>query len=286
LCWRDARQALPALLDMFQRYGDAQYLDQFEQRAHTIISYSQIKNGYPTWLGASGAAEELSFHQMAICGTLMRFANLVAGMPGYAASAALFRSVSEQVRARWESDWRWIDGQAGICVQRGRTLPNNCLGLAGIFLWELGDPRAQAIAEALRRVMRPHPTVQGAVIWDYANRMLASDPQILNARVDDANHAGSVASFAVLAMQDLLEAMRKTCLALWNGNPAQPVFKWRLDGTGDLPEDALPFYRHMELGPVLYPAIEAQWRHLVSYDHTVSMPGTYLSIPSLVLRHW
>lgn len=287
LCWRDARTALPAYLDMYEADGDRQYLDVFVQRANQILEYAKITNGYPGWPSSRyGSTAESLMHDMAIGGTLLRFVNMATGLPEYESSAALCKLVGAQIAKKWTKNWRQIDDRAGVYIKGTRMLPNNGLALAGIFHWELGDhERAQMLAESLRRVMRPHPTIPGGVVWNYANEMLPTDPAITNPRVDDINHAGAMVSFAILAMRDKLRAIRASVLGLWNGSADAPVFKWRLDGSEDLPAGKLPFYRHMELGASMYPAIEAMYVHLTRASKLAASPGTYLSIPSLVLRH-
>lgn len=287
LCWRDARTALPAYLDMYEADSDTRYLDVFVQRANQILEYAKITDGYPGWPSTrDGVTEEWAMHDMAIGGTLLRFVNIAAGLPQYDSSTAFYKMIGAQIAKKWAGHWRQIDDRAGVYIRNGGTYVNNGLALAGIFHWEMGDhERANMIAEALRRVMRPHPNIPGAVIWNYATEMLPGLPALASPEVDDINHAGPMVSFAILAMRDKLRAIRASVLGLWNGSADAPVFKWRMDGTGDLAAGDLPYYRHMELGSTMYPAIEAMYVHLARASKLTRSPGTYLSIPSLVLRY-
>lgn len=292
LTWRDARNALPAYLDMYLWSGDPVYLDRFVERAHQILSYRQDidGDGLLGWPGGRGEVlTEQLVYDMAIAGVLARFANIAPEHP----DAGLFRAVAEEIAVKWSGDW---DGNLYTQPRNG-TIPGarghayNIQAIAGLLHYELGHTEhVEAISQTLHNAMYPHPTLPGAAVWQYAPDPFGVSIASTDVwyEVEDINHAGATISFAAIAMPDMLDSLRLTTLGIWDGNQH---FAWRIDGTEDLPPDDLPydhylpFYRHMELGPALYPAIVAQWTQLLNPEIKNCKPGSYMSIPALVLLH-
>lgn len=290
LCNRDACQALPSYLDMYQWSLDTIHLQRFQERADQIIGYRQIDpvSEFTSWLTVDGTDRPVPriWVDMAIGGVLLRFANLAANVYSFQAKAEEYRLLGKFIADQWAKAWLWGPSDYGVFTKAGKSLPNNLLGVCGRFCYEYRDAvRTQALANSLRSILRPHPTVGGGVIWNYADAILPSDPVPTNLRVDDINHAGGLISFAAVAMIDVIPKIRATIESAWNRDTESPNFLWRLDGTETVVSPNLPYYRHMELGGSIYPAVATQWSKLVNYQDTVNRPGTYMSMPALVLLH-
>lgn len=290
LAWRDMQYALPSYIDMYQWSGDPAWLGVFAERARQVIGYAVYRNGYPSWPSVRDRTpnDEL-VHDMAIVGVLARFASVAPHHP----DARLFRSVAEQVIAKWQSAWLQLDTERGVYINHGsstippRTWPNNIQALAGSVHFYLGHTeQVQAIANTLRSVMRPHPSLGGAVVWNYRDNLIPGETW--TPVVDDINHAGVVMSFGAQAMPDMVDSFRATAMGIWGGDNS---FSWRIDGSGTMPPNIwpithyLPYYRHMELGPGLYEAVAAQWIHLIDRSFLDCKPAGQMSISSLVLLH-
>jgi hypothetical protein len=281
-------QALPGYLDMYLWSRDIVYLQRFVERADQVIGYRQIDpvSEFTSWLTMDGVDRPVPriWVDMAIGAVLLRFANIASGVYSLRAKAEEYRKLGKAIADQWAKAWMWCDDYRGVFTKSGRSLPNNILGVCGLFCYEGRDAvRTQALANTLRGVLRPHPTIGGAVVWNYADKILDSDPVPANLRIDDINHAGSLISFAAVAMIDVVPKLCKTIESVWNGNEDTPSFLWRLDGTETVTAPNLPFYRHMELGDSIYLAVQTQWSKLVNYQDTVNRPGTYMSIPALAL---
>lgn len=295
LLWSNANQALPSYLTMYQWSGDRSYLDRFVERADQIVSYAYDHDGdgIPGWpTMETGAPVEHEIFDLGIAAVLLRFANEHGSM--YPEAAQRYRAIALQMGPKWEHRWMQLEDGRGAYLQAPNgTIPPQSLALnkqaiAGLYHYEAGNvDRVQATLRTIEGAMRPHPTVPGAIVWNYYDNILPGDYRN-NPPTDDMSHAGMVIMFMLRAKPELQPALLQTALGAWDGGHG---FSWAIDGSREMPADKpphtyyIPYHRHMELGPGLYEAVAAQWKYLMEPEAINCKAGSYLSIVALILLH-
>ncbi len=278
--------------------------------------------------------EEYLAEEFALAGNLARFAVIVEKNPNltqYSSIAEQFATQAADIAEKWQPYWRWIDQTQGVYVApyddslpafRGRTLPYNMMSLAGSAQAWLGQlpymndapkyqSQAKALANTLHSALRPNPDRPDALLWNYNDSLLPTDPapnDPPSPNVEDISHAGPSASFMgqmrrlgeVFTDEDIAGVAETLAHVVWNQSETMPVFLRHLDGRdGPIsPRLGMPYYRHLDLvgSPDLQQAVTFAWQNAQTYlachvQERTSLTGRNLSVPALMLLrtesdHW